>query len=160
MTTKFYVVNHVNHDLTDYLPGSTISLDPESDAATELLEAGAIQTDPLDAEPEAAAPEEEQPEGTAQPAVGGTPPVTGEPSLDGEAPAASTGEAQDVTPEVSEKMTRADLEAAAQAAGIPTEAIQAAPTKAALVDTIAQHTATAPADEPAADPVEDPSANL
>src|SRR5690242_18257298 len=128
---KFYVLSNLEHDGTSYPKGSTIELDESSDVAIRLVGAQVISTIPNREEVAAAAPAQEE---QHSPEVGGQTMDTGEPSLDGQQDASSSGDAQDVTPVVSEKMTRAELEEAAKATGITDADIEAAPNKGALVD--------------------------
>lgn len=151
---NFYVLTNVNRDLKDYVRGDILSLDPSSKDAADLLDAEAIQADPIADMPVVAAPEVQEAAAVAQPAVGGEATVTGEPSIDGQPDAAPAGDAQDITPDVSEKMTRDELEAAAKDQGHDQAVVEAAPNKAALVDLITNGPATVAA------PENDPSANL
>lgn len=151
---QYHVLSNLNHDNKEYVPGATIDLEQGSTAAVILLEGGIIGTE-APATP-APAPAPVAPEPAKQPEVGGKPLESGEPSLDGQGEPSGTNDAEDVTPVVSEKMHRDELEAAAREAGIAEEDIEAAPNKGALVDLITAHK---PAEEPAA-PEVDPSANL
>lgn len=145
-TEKYYVYGNLNHDGREYGRGEQVSL-PE-DAAQPLLEAGVIGTDKVEAPAPAEAPQEPAREAN----VGGAPEVSGEPSIDQPAADTAAAEAEDVTPKVSERMTREELEDAAKAAGISDETIALAKTKASVVELITH----AVADEPE----HDASANL
>ncbi|OJW18787.1 MAG: hypothetical protein BGO51_15565 [Rhodospirillales bacterium 69-11] len=83
---------------------------------------------------------------------------TGEPSLDGRGEPGAEGQTKDITPEVSEKMTRPELEALAREKGLADAEIEAAPNKGALVEMIVG--GTTPTPEADAEPAIDPSANL
>jgi hypothetical protein len=147
---KYYVFNNLRHDGEDHLKGSQVEFDEGSTAAQRLLASGVISTTPPQEQVlDAPAPAEE----ASQPNVGGQAIQSGEPSVDGQPEAAVPSDATDVTPEVSEKMSRAELEEAARAKGIPDEQIDAAENKAALVGLM-----TAPQEATAEE--NDPSANL
>ena len=147
---KYYVLSSLKHNGEHYLRGSGIELPENSKDAKSLLDAGVIsETTPEDAE---FAPPSSSAETDRQPAVGGQAIHSGEPSLDDAQDTTAHDDAEDVTPEVSEKMTREELEEAARAKGISDEDIAAAPNKAALVDLIAP--------QEAATEEHDPSANL
>lgn len=152
---KYYVLSRLNHNTKIYEKGHEIDLEKGSDAATALLDAGVISTEPIDA-PSTATTAPVEDEAAKQPEVGGSRPETGEPSLDGEGDSNTSGDAEDVTPVVSERMTRDELEAAAREKGVDEKEIEAAPNKGALVDLITAHK---PAEEPK-EPEVDPSANL
>jgi len=144
---KYFVLSQVKHDGKDYRRGDTISLDDP----TALLAAGVIQQEPLDSETIAEAPVQE-PETPRSPEVGGSVAQTGEPSIDG-TPEAAGDDAADVTEEVSERMSRQELEERARQAGVADETIAAAPNKGALVEAIS-------ASKQASDSEDDVSANL
>lgn len=144
MDNTFYVVSNVRHNGRDYRRGDTIVLE----ASDALLASGAIQQEPLSTETIAATPVQE-PEADRAPEVGGSVTQTGEPSIDGEQGKAGD-DAADVTEEVSERMTRPELEERARQAGVAEETIAAAPNKGALVEAIAA----------SKQPSEDLSANL
>jgi hypothetical protein len=152
MQKKFHVVSNIMHDNAVLARGSTLVLDEASKEARSLLAAGAIQAEPLDVEPQDTAPEpQEEPK---QPQVGGDASKTGEPSLDDPEPTAPDKDAQDVTPEVSEKMTRDELEKLAIEKGFDPDEVKEAPNKATLVDLITGEIT------PELEPEVDPSANL
>ena len=150
----YHVLANLNHDNREYQRGDTIELSEGDSAARRLLELAVISTDPAPVVGAPATPEPEAPD--RQPEVGGTRTETGEPSLDGQADQGSSSEAEDITPVVSEKMTRQELEDLAREKGIEEAEIEAAPNKGALVDLIITEK---PAEEPA-EPEADPSANL
>src|SRR4051794_36515477 len=112
---KYYVLRNLNHDGKDYQRGDTLDLPDDSKAAPVLLDAGVISTDAPREEAPETAPAAEEP--APKPEVGGAPNQSGEPSLDGPDTADAPSEEEDVTPEVSEKMTRAELEALAAEKG-------------------------------------------
>src|SRR4051812_32936150 len=114
---KYYVQRNLNHDCKEYQRGDALDLADDSKALPVLLDAGVISTDaPREEAPETApaeATDEHQNRSLQQirreGLVGGAPSQSGEPSLDGQDAADVPSEEEDVTPEVSEKMTRAEL---------------------------------------------------
>ncbi len=155
---KYHVLANLNHDNREYQRGDTIELSDGDSAARRLLELAVISTDPAPVDGTPAEPEPEAPD--RQPEVGGTPNATGEPALDGRDDTSSSSEGEDVTPVVSEKMTRPELEALAREKGIEAAVIEAAPNKGALVDLITTPKPAEEPTEPQAEPQADPSANL
>jgi hypothetical protein len=149
--SKYYVYSNLNHDHKEYHRGDRIELSDEQ--ASTLFQLGVIGNDKPEVA-EAPAPVTPQ-EAPAEPVAGGTTEDSGEPSIDAPSADSAPTETVDVTPKVSERMTREELEAIAANEGIASEAVQAASTKASLVDLIEAN--RAPAD---AAPAEDPSANL
>lgn len=107
----YYVAANLNHDGREYKPGDTVQLSQE--AASPLLAAEVISTDPTlaAAVPEAPVEEQRQPE----PEVGGKEVDTGEPSIDGpenessdneEAKDVTLGKSADLTPENEEDISK------------------------------------------------------
>jgi hypothetical protein len=134
---EYIVRTNIRHNGRRYTPGETVDLTAEQAGAV----GDAIQVGTQEAPEPAVTPER-----VAQPVVGGVSVELGEPSIDGDSTPPT--EAEDVTPVVSERMKRDELEAAAAEQGIPQEEIEAAPNKAALVDIIQDAT------EPGRDPSE------
>lgn len=151
---KYYVCSNLNHGGEEFKRGDRVDLSDHD--AKPLLDIGVISTDPV-REPEAAAATEEAPAADAA-KVGGQPAATGEPSIDGQAAEPARAEAEDVTPKVSERMTREELEAAAAGEGVDEAAVKAAGTKAELVGVIESHRAAKDGAPARADA--DPSADL
>ena len=151
---NYHVLGNLNHDGKAYTRGDVVDLEEGSKVATHLLEAGVVSSSPI---PEVVAPQNRElvVEKSKQPAVGGTPLESGEPSFDGRDDQGSSSEAEDITPVVSEKMTRQELEDLAREKGIDEEEIEDAPNKGVLVDLIIN---AAEPTEPSEEPEEDPSA--
>jgi len=96
---EYFVLSNINHDGKAFSRGETIELSDEF--AKPLMEAGAIQTEPLGEQP--ATPVAPAPEQKDEVTVGGTKQQTGEPSIDAPATASEVhGEAEDVSPVVEE----------------------------------------------------------
>jgi len=155
---NYHVLLNLKHNGRAYQRGDTVEIEAATKAAAILLADGVISETPI---PEVAVPQNRElvvaPEDKVRkPKVGGAPVETGEPSMDGRDDQGSSSEAEDVTPIVSEKMTRQELEDLAREKGIEEAAIEAAPNKGALVDLI---TTPKHAEEPT-EPEADPSANL
>jgi hypothetical protein len=146
---KYHALSTIKHDGRKYRRGDAIELSGKH--AEDLLEAGVIQKEKVGDAPEAAAAPSEEPQ--AEPKVGGARSESGEPSLDAQ-DAPQRAEAEDVTPAVSERMTREELEKAAAKEGIKKDAVEAASTKADLVTLIENHRAGTGAE------AEDASADL
>lgn len=146
---EYYVALNLNRDLIDYVPGDTI--DVPDDVAQDLLAAGVLSTDKVDATPAVDVTPEIEPQIDQQPEVGGAPATSGEPSLDATSDTTpAPAPAVDVTPEVDyESMTRAQLNALAVDKGATSDAVEALPNKAAVIDVIKN-----------ALPANDPSVNL
>src|SRR3954469_25127946 len=139
---SYFVYSNLNHDGKEYQRGDKVTL--PSSAAERLLELGVVGREKVEAAaPAPVATQEAVPEGK----VGGEPESSGEPSIYTPEANASPSEAADVTPQVSDRMTRAELEEIADKEGIAKEAVAAADTKANLVDLIEanRNPATAPA---------------
>jgi len=153
---QYYVLGNLNHDNKAYTRGDVVELEKGSQAATNLLDTGIISKDPI---PEVVVPRNRDlvVEKGQKPEVGGEPVETGEPSIDGRDDQGSSSEAEDITPVVSEKMTRQELEDLAREKGIDEKEIEDAPNKGVLVDLITN--ASEPS-EPTDEPEADPSANL
>jgi hypothetical protein len=81
---KFHVAGNISHNGSELKRGDTLSLDPKSKEALALLAAGAIQTHPLDAEPEEVEVDEEEQAETEEEDEDTGPKVGGEPSDLGE----------------------------------------------------------------------------
>lgn len=144
---EYFVKTPVRFQGRRYMPGETIDLSDVD--AKSALASGAIQAEPI-VNTEAArveAPAPIQQDAPAEPSVGGTPMNSGEPSVDGQSAQQTRAEAVDVTP-VTVDMKRDELEAVAEKEGMAKEAIEAAGTKAELVDAIEKHRAApAPQEE-------------
>ena len=139
----YYVYGNLNHDGKDYRRGDMIDLSDE--AASTLLQIGVIGNESLPPQEAAPVPEPAK-DVPAEPVAGGEPATSGEPSIDANEPAAVQTEAVDVTPQVSERMTREELEGVAAKEGVAPEAVQAASTKASLVSLIEANRAPLAAD--------------
>jgi hypothetical protein len=138
---KYFALSNISHDGKNYGRGDAIDLSDK--AAEELLEAGVIQTEKVADAPKPVAP---VPEDTVpQPKAGGEPTVSGEPSLDRQDEPAQRTEAADVTPVVSESMTRKEVDEIAAKEGVEQAAVEAAATKADVVALIEDKRADKPA---------------
>jgi hypothetical protein len=150
---KYHALSTIKHDGRKYRRGDAIEVSGKQ--AEDLLEAGAIQEEKVGGAPEPApdAPAEE----AAQPKAGGERAESGEPSLDGQ-DAPQRAEAEDVSPKISESMTRDELEKIARKEGIGKDDLKAAATKADVVELIEKKRAEEPA--PSQAPEVDASADL
>jgi hypothetical protein len=144
---KYYVYGNLNHDNESYERGDTIDL--EGDVALHLSSSGVVGKEKAEKAPVPAPQPAQEPE--AEPEVGGAPTQSGEPSVDTQEAESAATEAVDVTPQVSERMTREELEGIARQEGISDETIELASTKKAVVELI---------EHARADKGVDPSANL
>jgi hypothetical protein len=129
---KYFALSNIAHDGKNYGRGDAIDLSDK--AAEDLLEAGVIQTEEVADVPAPAAPAPAD-DAPAEPKAGGERSESGEPSLDHQ-DAAQRTEAVDVTPIVSESMTRKELEDVAETVGISEAQMESAKTKADLVELI------------------------
>lgn len=127
----YSVYSNLVHDGRAYSRGDVIELSEA--VAAPLIEAGVVGTEPVtDAPARAEAPAAST---AIDATIGGTPADTGEPSLGAPTAPADT-EAVDVTPVVSERLTREELETIARKEGVAADAIEGASTKASLVSLI------------------------
>lgn len=160
----YTVLSSLTHDGKSYARGDVVELSDE--AAAQLLGARVVQSDPLPQEPEPPSNARLQsPEAKAagraekgQPKVGGEPNVSGEPSLDGQDTDSTSTDAQDVTQEPLERMTRAELDELARTEGVQEASVADAKTKSDVISLITAKRAGAP--EPSLDGQDDPSAGL
>lgn len=99
----YYVLSNLMHNGESFKRGDRIELTEQF--AAPLIEAGAIQAEPIDAEAAPVTPAQ-----PAEPAtVGGSAQTTGEPSLDGSQERTGADTATDITPKVDEKATEPEV---------------------------------------------------